>query len=458
MSDEPRTSFGPTAEAFLALEPEKRSAALATLDGIPHNSSARPAIAYLLAEMRGGLKNTVFLDALVEYAGDLGVPADLEEANLRNFLARVTTNAGRPLLSCCLLYAVHKLEADGEYGHVCLAYQRRIVAWASAVLRGENPGEAPSDEVAGDVASGSGSLGSTAQHAMQRFIGERIRHPMPDDELRRRLLGSEPIDQVSYLCLRSALNQPDQIIQSFLTILAPERSQTPFWTFAHFYVRNLHGDEDGEPQVKASGGVVLTTRTTLYLAGGEGWLGDSSTIHERSIYEDLKADTLTAFAFPIQDIGGMVPMLAGLAMTSNVADKPIVGRVALRPVTVRDHHKVVGTVKVNGLPGRLRELYNDGVIKRRTSQNKGKSAAAPSDKSLEEEARGLVAAINNTATFEFMEAREKSPPGHIRNTEYFMHRIREIFQTQGNAVHATVDGEDYTFEKHRWTHMVGWKT
>jgi len=455
--------LGRTAKAFKALgEPQKR-VALQTLEGLGKygaEAATRRAIAYCITEHRrlGGKRKTdrEITEAINRFAVACDAPDDRQanEDNLSNYLNRNIDKPSDEIVGICALYACQMLEAvDGErLVQLCFSSQLRLIEWAGEVLRtGRRLGAPPAENASYDNDSAHDAGGLSVENFRTR-VDKYLPGLFRDAELREQLIHDTDSHQVGFMCFRAALNQPRSVVQSFLTILAPDRSRIPFWTFAHFY------DRAGNPEVRTAGGVVLTTRKTLYLVGGEGWIGRDRVHQPRSILQHLKPETLSVFAFPIHEVGDRHPILRGIALSTNAKDQPVIGRVALSAATVKAHDDLGDLFPVEDLPQRLLELAGSGSI----SLLGAAPAQTAEDLSQQQraqiaiEARDILAAINNVATSEFLEAIEKGS-GKLRTHGSFKDEIDRIFKEAGDAKYVAPDGQDYRLDLHQWFNALSWK-
>ncbi len=455
--------LGRTATAFKALSEPQKEHALKTLEAlgkVGSEAATRRAIAYCITEHRrlgGGKRKTdgQITDAINKFAVACGAPDDRQanEDNLPNYLNRSIDKPTEEIVGICALYVCQMLEEEGEkLVQLCFASQLRLIEWAGEVLRnGRNNGPPPVEKVAYNDNSAHDAAGLAVERVRQR-VDEYVPGLFHDAKLRDQLIHQPDQHQVGFLCFRAALSKPREVVQSFLTILAPERSGIPFWTFAHVY------DRVGGPEVRTAGGVVLTTRKTLYLVGAEGWIARDHVREPRGILQNLKPATLAVFAFPIHEVGDRHPILRGVALSTNAKDQPVIGRVALRSATVQTHEDLGDLIPVEDFPRRLLDLAARGKI----SVQGGKVAQSIEDltqqqrEQITSEARDILAAINNVATSEFLGATEKST-GKARTHGNLKDEIDRIFKDSGDARYVAPDGEDYQFDLHQWFNALSWK-
>lgn len=444
----------PTARAFMALPQEEKDRAAKRLDSLERSGSearVRPAIAYFLSEVRGRdrLSYGDFLDAVRSHATAVGAKDAIGTntptgvRNFSNFLSRGTGDPSGPLVSCCALYAVYLLETRPELADcLCFAHQLAVLEWARAVLGGDHTRPVPSEAELDPDATQALAAADRVLHSIKSFLDNRIRNSLSDEKLRESLHLDPDTHQVGYLCFRSAFNRSFQTVQSYLAILAPERNRTPLWSFS------LFSEGSDKTRVRVAGGIVLATQSTLYLIGGEGSTMASELQDGQSVYATLKARNFIALALPIDAFSDTPRVVPGIALTANGDGTPVVGRVALRRVEAQMHEGLIGLAEIDRLADTLAALYPH-------AGGGGDGHAGPGSAVVQEEVRRIISAINNSAAFEFFDAVERGT-GKSRRSDYLKDRISTLFRADGEAVFETADGDDYSFDKHRWTHVLGW--
>lgn len=447
--------LSPTAARFVALPQADKDRAITRLDSLARSGSesrVRPAIAYFLAETRGveRVSYGTLLNDVRSHAVTLGLQAAIGAdtptgiRNFSNFLSRGTGDPSGPMVSCCALYAVHLLETRPELADgLCFAHQLRILDWVRSVLGGAHTQPVPSEPDLDPDATQALTSADYVLHNIKSFLDNRIRNSISDEKLRESLHLDPDTDQVGYLCFRSAFNRSFQTVQSYLAILAPERNGTPFWTFS------LFSEGSDSRRIRVAGGIALATQSTLYLIGGEGSALAADLHAGQSVYTNLKARNFIAFALPIDAFSDTPRIVPGIALTANGDGTPVVGRIALRRVEAQMHEGLVGLGEFDKLIKTLTALYP------KDAPTEGDEPARPDLTLIQEEARRILAVINNNAAFEFFDAVEKES-GKTRRSDYLKDRISTLFRADGEAVFETPDGDDYSFDRQRWTHVLGW--
>lgn len=448
---------GETYKAFAGLTPERQRIALNLLKDLgatADEQAARRAIAYVLAEYRGPreLSWQQVADAIAALSDSLRLPEKvIGKKNLSNFATREVEKPAGDVLGRYALYVWQCLE--GEQGEAlrktCFSDQLRALEWVKQILStGERPAafpRAPAEGSSKPAKVPPEAKGITLPR-LREIFEERIVDYLSDDQIRQRLAWSQDTEQAGYLCFRAALGQERMVVQSFLTILSPKRNQTPFWTFAHIYKRKGHS------QLRAAGGVVLTTTHALYMVGGEGWIDPEHAEEERMIYKTIKPTTLTMFSIPMGALGKKETTLPGVAMTANGKDEPIVSRVALRRVDAMSHKDVLSLIPVEAFQDHLLDLATKGDRIHIVGLLEGDTSPGRQDP-LSKEADRILTYINNRPTSHFLDA--KNEKGEVLDEKHLLSLINKIFaNAKGGAKYVAPDGSPFRFDLHQWFHAL----
>ncbi len=462
--------MGETLERFNALALDEKHAAFVRLrtTRVASENSVRRAIAYAVAEVRR-LENQISFDDLTAKLNGLvafGVDGEsegefeIDAKNLANFIGRTTERPDEDILGLCALYVWEYLEGKDavKLEPLLLPGQLRLMEWARDLLRsGKAPTQAPIADVGEPkiIVDPSLVFGLT-QAQFRQVVHKRVEGALDDGELRSRIIGPDPdIHQAGFVCFRSAYKKPRTIVQSYLTILAPEKSKTPFWTFAHIYVR-----EGQSKDVRYAGGLVVTTFKALYLVGVEGWMKKEHVGAESGIRDHLKARTVTMFAIPLETIGVKSPIQHGIAMCSNADDRPVVGRVALHRTNASSHAGLVGLVEVETFRANMQGLVDRRVIDLELEQTEAESEEGHAERiaaRITARTNDILTATNNGPDWQFLGATPKDGGGKGRSHNNLKSDIEKIFSEGGDPLFKAPDGTDYRFDVHQWFNALSWR-
>ncbi|WP_421739524.1 hypothetical protein [Caulobacter sp.] len=446
-----------TYKAFAKLTPERQQIALNLLNDLgatADEQAARRAIAYVLAEYRGPRRSWQQLaDAIAALNNSLELPeTEIGKKNLINFVSREVEKPSVEVLGLYALYAWECLEDEAvgkSLRDACFSEQLQALEWVKKILStGVRPLAFPPAPVktSPEAAEEPPEAKGITLARVREIFEERIVDYLSDDQVRQRLDWSPDTEQAGYLCFRAALGQERMVVQSFLTILSPKRSQTPFWTFAHVYRRKGHG------QLRAAGGVILTTTHALYMVGGEGWIDPEHAEEERVIYNTIKPTTLTMFSIPMGALGKKETTLPGVAMTANGKDEPIVSRVALRRVNAMSHKDVLSLIPVEAFQDHLLDLATKGDRIHIVGLLEGDTSPGRQDP-LSKEADRILTYINNRPTSHFLDA--KDDKGDVLDEKHLLSLINKIFvNAKGGAKYRAPDESPFRFDLHQWFHAL----
>ena len=484
-------SWGPTCTAFHKLGPEARTRAFEELHTVnwKNDEVAARAVAFALVEHRKSFEewpsDSKFCRKIMDFVAELGGDKT-GDRNYLNFLKRRTDGHSTQVLGNCALYLASVMEAEEaeDLSKQCFSDQLAWLKWTREVLASGEPSPLPASAQASSpklppstpqasaagperspekthpaapddrapAASPNAHVFPVSLEGIRTFLDNRIKGRQSDEALHHSLFGDAAGNQVGFLCFRSALKRPKSVVQSFLTILSPERSGIPFWTFAHLYEK---ADED---KVRAAGGLVITTEKALYLIGPEGWVDREHTRENQSIWKHLNPSSLTLLAFPRGSMNTKI--IPGIALTANGDGVPVAGRVALRKTVDTEHDQLVGVVSVSELPARLSELADRGRIK----IPKFRGAETMTDADLElarqkwvvEEAREILMAVNNRPKSAFLDAVDKETE-ELRTHAGWVDEINRLFVAGGKVRFVDEGGADYGFTTHQWFNALDWR-
>jgi hypothetical protein len=437
--------LGPTSAAFSRLSKDRQATALGLLNDLRSDEDGTAvlrSIALCLYEYRlilGRISYPKFGEELKALADKLQLPTEeFSDKNFENFVTRVTLDPSFGATGPYALFAHHALEGPhrARLMERCFKDQLQHLDWVRTVLatgaRPEPRARPPS--AASDEASATGPAIVPDLSALRRIIDGKF-HARPDEHLWAQLMGGPNVHQTGFLCFRSALSEPRTIVQSYLTILSPQRSGVPFWTFAHVY------EKEQEQRLRMAGGLVQTTWNSLNMVGVEGWIDRHHAHAPSAIFQHLSWTNWTMHSFPLSKFAGLAP-IPGLTLGVNADDDAVAARVVLKRCSADSHEDLVGLVHVDDFPARLKELADQGRISR---LNPG-------------EVRDLLRAINNQPAFEFLDANERAGGQALshKNLEAMLHDLFE--DTRGNPVYTGMDGKPYDLALHQWFNGLGWKT
>jgi len=252
------------------------------------------------------------------FEGKLLTPLNCDDKTLKRFALGIHTAQDSGLYALLAMYVIHQLERRPNLRDIRLPLKEALSTGSTlnrlqeflqtgdhAILSPHTSGY----DVGGLLSVVHGALGTGDQKTIRdHLFGGTRRGPISSYAMYRYSTGWEGI------------------VKSFLTILSPEISGLPSYTFLHVY----GGGSEADPSKRISRGTVLGFSSSICFLAGGGMIIDAETA-QAPLNRGLKA-----FAVPHAAFDPDHRLLTGVMLSNSRQWYPIVGRLAMLHVGFSD--------------------------------------------------------------------------------------------------------------------------